>query len=73
MTTVDTLPISKAPFPVVTVCPPNGTNTLLNYDIMAAKNVTFDNNTRFAALEVAKTSLYESFLSVFRYDFVTKS
>ena len=37
ITTVETLPILDAPFPVVTVCPPKGTNTLLNYDIMASK------------------------------------
>ena len=34
------MPIAKLPFPKVTVCPPKGTNTALNYDIFKA-NETF--------------------------------
>ncbi len=36
ITTVETIRISNAVFPVVTVCPPQDTNTALNYDIRAA-------------------------------------
>lgn len=41
-TTVEKLPISKMKFPKVTVCPPRGTFTDLNYDIMLAENTTFE-------------------------------
>ena len=34
ITTVQIKPISKVKFPEVTVCPPAGSNTALNYDIM---------------------------------------
>ena len=41
-TNIDTLPMSKIRFPKVTVCPPKGTFTDLNYDIKRAegKNLT---------------------------------
>ena len=35
-TTVSTHPIDELPFPAVTVCPPEGSNTGLNYDLMKA-------------------------------------
>ena len=41
-TTVERLPISKIKFPKVTVCPPRGTFTDLNYDLMLAENTTFE-------------------------------
>ena len=37
-TTLETLPIAKVTFPIVTVCPPRNTFTNLNYDFMMAKN-----------------------------------
>jgi hypothetical protein len=39
-TTITTHPLSALPFPTVTVCPPKGSNTALNYDLMTARNVT---------------------------------
>ena len=45
-TSTESLPISEVDFPEVAVCPPPGTNTALNYDIMAARNVTLDQKTR---------------------------
>ena len=39
-TTISTKPISDLEFPVVTVCPPKGSNTALNYDLIKADNVT---------------------------------
>ena len=33
-TNVETLPISEVVFPKVTICPPEGSNTALNYDTM---------------------------------------
>ena len=41
-TTVEKFPISKIKFPKVTVCPPRGTLTDLNYDLMLAENKTFE-------------------------------
>ena len=38
-TTVDTQPISEVYFPEITVCPPMGTNTALNLDLLAAQQV----------------------------------
>ena len=44
ITTVDVLPMSQIKFPKVTVCPPRGTYTSLNYDIMLAEKITLDKN-----------------------------
>ena len=35
-TTITTHPIDGLEFPTVTVCPPRGSNTALNYDLMKA-------------------------------------
>ena len=45
-TSVATFPISKIPFPQVTICPPKDTNTALNYDLMHADDVTISNDDR---------------------------
>ena len=45
-TTIETLPISEIEFPTVTVCPPKGTYTNLNYDLMMTKNMTLDSSKR---------------------------
>ena len=47
-TTIETYPIQdlKEIFPNVTVCPPEGTTTSLNYDLMNAENVEIDDSTR---------------------------
>ena len=45
-TTIQTLPIRDITFPMVTVCPPKNTYTNLNYDMIAIKNVSLDNQTR---------------------------
>ena len=37
-TTITTHALSDLPFPTVTVCPPKGSNTALNYDLMKANN-----------------------------------
>ena len=36
-------------FPKVTICPPKGSNTLLNYDIIMAQNKTFSEDSRINA------------------------
>ena len=45
-TTVQTLPISELTFPNVTVCPPRQTFTNLNFDLLMADNMTFENDSR---------------------------
>ena len=45
-TTIETRPISEIKFPKVTVCPPKNTYTDLNYDLMAADNVTLTKKMR---------------------------
>ena len=42
ISTIETKPISEARFPTVTVCPPEGSNTILNYDISNSENHTLD-------------------------------
>ena len=39
-TSISTLPISDLDFPTITICPPEGSNTVLNYDLMKAANIT---------------------------------
>ena len=39
-TSITTHPISELDFPTITVCPPEGCNTVLNYDLMTAVNMT---------------------------------
>ena len=41
-TTIETLPISEVTFPKVTICPPKGTYTNLNYDLMRVGNQSID-------------------------------
>ena len=55
-TNIETLPISEVMFPKVTICPPEGSNTLLNYDIMMAQNKTFSEDSRINAVIAIKTS-----------------
>ena len=48
-TNIETLPISEVMLPKVTICPPKGSNTLLNYDIIMAQNKTFSEDSRINA------------------------
>ena len=40
-TSISTHPIADLDFPTVTVCPPKGSHTALNYDLMKAENHSF--------------------------------
>ena len=42
ISTARTKPIAHARFPRVVVCPPEGTNTILNYDILNSSNMNID-------------------------------
>ena len=61
VTSMETLPISEVPFPEVTVCPPLGSNTALNYDLMTADNITIDNETRNELVKLAYFSFLEPY------------
>ena len=42
-TGISTHPISKLTFPEITVCPPHGSNTILNYDLIKANKLSKEN------------------------------
>ena len=45
-TSISTHPISELDLPTVTVCPPEGSNTALNYDLVRAQNITLTERDR---------------------------
>ena len=52
-TTIETLPITDATFPLVTVCPPRKSFTNLNYDLMTMENARIDDQTRARLIRLA--------------------
>ena len=56
MTKIETFPISKLKFPSVTVCPPKGYYTNLNYDLakLAEEDKKLDENDRLELRELAQ-------------------
>ena len=66
-TTIETLPMDSSPgFPKITVCPPRNTFTNLNYDLIQAEKMTFDNETRNNLIRFAMNSLQELHSSWFK-------
>ena len=60
MTTITTHPIGQLNFPTVTVCPPKGSNTALNYDLMRLQNWTLSTDDRhFLRQDVNKAFVNE--------------
>ena len=57
-TTITTHPLDDLDFPRVTVCPPKGSNTALNHDLMMADNDSFTNERR----ENLKEFVWKSFI-----------
>ena len=53
-TTTETFSMSKSIFPKITVCPPKGTSTSLNYDLVKAENQTLTKTTRNKMTELTK-------------------
>ena len=45
-TTIETLPVTEAPLPMVTVCPPENTVTSLNYDLVKSETGKIPENVR---------------------------
>ena len=67
-TTISTHPISELKFPKITVCPPSGTNTALNYDLMKLNKTVgenegeiFDAITKSIITFISKISLFRLF------------
>ena len=58
-TTITTHPLDNLDFPNVTVCPPKGSNTALNYDLMKVNDESFSNETR----NQLKGFVWEKFVS----------
>ena len=56
-TSISTHPISQLDFPTVTVCPPEGSNTVLNYDLVRAKNITLTDKDRQTLINLTKQTL----------------
>ena len=53
-TTTETFSISNSIFPKITVCPPKGKSTSLNYDLVKAENQTLTKTTRNKMTELTK-------------------
>ena len=57
-TSITTHPIADLDFPTVTVCPPKGTHSALNYDVMRADNNSLKKSDR----EKLKKEIYNLFI-----------
>ena len=58
-TSISTHPISELDFPTVTVCPPEGSNTALNYDIARVLNITLTERDRDVLVDATKHFLID--------------
>ena len=65
-TSMVTLPISRAKFPSVTVCPPDHSHTGLNYDLVRADNIILGEDDRVELLYEAVKLLFEEDYDNFR-------
>ena len=68
ISTTQTKPISNANFPEITVCPPAGTNTALNYDIFNTVNKTLDEELRSNLLSNIEHFVIEEYYNLFTYN-----
>ena len=58
-TTITTHPITELEFPTVTVCPPRGSNTVLNHLLEKVKGVNFTDKERQELLEISREVFLE--------------
>ena len=65
-TTLSTKPISELDFPTVTVCPPKGSHTALNYDLMKADNDSLTDQDR----DNLKRAVYDIFVEPSHREFI---
>ena len=59
-TSISTHPISELEFPTITICPPEGSNTALNYDLDRAKNITLTERDRERLINIATQILIDN-------------
>ena len=57
-TSITTHPLADLDFPTVTVCPPKGSNTALNYDLMKANDTSLSNENK----ETLKNKIFNIFI-----------
>ena len=60
-TTIETLPISEITFPNVTVCPPKGTSTNFNFDLLQSEKMKINDEGRNKLTEYAIEVIQEDF------------
>ena len=65
-TTITTHPIEELEFPIVTVCPPKGSNTAINHDLMKADNESLTENDR----KNLSNAAYEIFMAPYHLDYI---
>ena len=58
-TTITTHPITELEFPTVTVCPPRGSNTVLNHLLEKVKSVNFSEKEKQELLEMSREVFFE--------------
>ena len=59
---IETMPISKAPFPKITVCPPKGSNTGLNHGLNLAENATLNSSAKNDLLNLVDNYFYDIYI-----------
>ena len=65
-TTITTHPIKELDFPNVTVCPPKGSNTALNHDLMKADNDSLTDDDR----KNLNNAAYQIFMEPFHMKYI---
>ena len=53
-TSISTHPISSLPLPIITICPPENSNTALNVDLVRAGNVSLTSADRHALVNISR-------------------
>lgn len=60
VTTIETLPIRNIHFPKISVCPPKGTYTNLNYDLLMTENMTLSKKEKDQFIDQARILLHDA-------------
>ena len=58
-TSISTHPVSELDFPTVTVCPPEGSNTALNYDLVRMRNIALTKEDRESLVNATRHILID--------------
>ena len=70
---MEILPISRVKLPGITVCPPKGSHTGLNYDLIRARNITLDNKDRQEMINYAVDHLIDDEVLMANVDMFTNA